>query len=133
MCAAKTLFKQRGSQVKNTLPCIYFPKADSTDSLRQEKMQNPDEEQLGSIENPIRFKNQVFRTLLDECLKSASLFSDATFPADQNSVGTPEDPDPKNAITWLRPKVGVPGGPPLTQQGSSFELVTRPLYTLYYS
>ncbi|KAG7278353.1 hypothetical protein CRUP_024598 [Coryphaenoides rupestris] len=78
--------------------------ADSTDSLDQENMPNPDEEQLGSIENPIRFKNQVFRTLLDECLKSASLFSDPTFPADQNSVGTPEDPDPKKAITWLRPK-----------------------------
>ncbi|KAJ3590531.1 hypothetical protein NHX12_008481, partial [Muraenolepis orangiensis] len=50
------------------------------------------------------FKNQVFCTLLDECLKSGSLFSDPTFCADQNSIGMPQDPDPKNAITWLRPK-----------------------------
>ncbi|CAL8353620.1 unnamed protein product [Lota lota] len=57
---------------------------------------------LGSIENPIRFKNQVFRTLLDKCLKSGSLFSDPTFGADQNSIGMPEDP--KHVIKWLRPK-----------------------------
>ncbi|XP_030235851.1 calpain-12 [Gadus morhua] len=58
----------------------------------------------GSNENPIRFRNQVFRTLLDECLASGSLFSDPTFGADQNSIGLPEDPDPKRVIKWLRPK-----------------------------
>ena len=71
----------------------------------------------GSNENPIRFRNQVFRTLLDECLASGSLFSDPTFGADQNSIGLPEDPDPKRVIKWLRPKVTprVPLGPRCAQ------------------
>ena len=68
----------------------------------------------GSNDNPIRFRDQVYRTLLDECLESGSLFSDPTFGADQTSIGLPEDPDPKNVIKWLRPKVTprVPLGPP---------------------
>ncbi|KAM4627303.1 calpain-12 [Polymixia lowei] len=60
--------------------------------------------ELGSIENPVKFRNQDFKTLQNECLKSGSLFSDPTFAADQNSIGMPEDPDPNKAIKWLRPK-----------------------------
>lgn len=59
---------------------------------------------LGSIENPIKFQNQDFKTLLEECLKSGKLFFDPTFPAEQKSIGMPEDPDPKKAIKWQRPK-----------------------------
>ncbi|XP_051254142.1 calpain-12 [Dicentrarchus labrax] len=59
---------------------------------------------LGSIENPIKFKDQDFKTLLEECLKSGKLFADSAFPAEQKSIGMPEDPDPKKAIKWQRPK-----------------------------
>lgn len=61
---------------------------------------------LGSPENPVKFRDQDFKSLLKECLKSRVLFSDPTFPADQKSIGMPElDLDPKKAIKWLRPKV----------------------------
>ncbi|XP_070685810.1 calpain-12 [Pempheris klunzingeri] len=59
---------------------------------------------LGSIENPIRFRDQDFKTLLEQCLKSGELFADPEFPAEQKSIGMPEDPDPKKAIKWQRPK-----------------------------
>ncbi|XP_058489751.1 calpain-12 isoform X1 [Solea solea] len=61
---------------------------------------------LGSIENPVKFKDQDFRTLLEECLKSGELFSDPTFPAEQKSIGLPEqDPkDPEKDMKWQRPK-----------------------------
>lgn len=60
---------------------------------------------LGSIGNPVRFRGQNFKKLLEECLKSGKLFSDPTFPAEQASIGVPEDPDPKKEIKWQRPKV----------------------------
>ncbi|KAM9852831.1 calpain-12 [Aulostomus maculatus] len=59
---------------------------------------------LGSFENPIKFRDQDFKNLLEKCLKSGQLFSDPTFPADQKSIGMPEDPDPKKAVKWQRPK-----------------------------
>lgn len=68
-------------------------------------MQTDREPPLGSIENPIKFKDQDFKTLLEECLKSGKLFSDPAFPAEQKSIGMPEDPDPKKEIKWQRPKV----------------------------
>ncbi|XP_017321817.3 calpain-12 isoform X1 [Ictalurus punctatus] len=58
----------------------------------------------GSITNPMKFKNQDFVSLRDECLQSGKLFVDPSFTADQNSIGMPADPDPKMAIKWLRPK-----------------------------
>ncbi|XP_033488141.1 calpain-12 [Epinephelus lanceolatus] len=67
-------------------------------------MANKKEAPLGSIENPIKFKDQDFKTLLEECLKSGELFDDPTFPPEQKSIGMPEDPDPKKAIKWQRPK-----------------------------
>ena len=60
---------------------------------------------LGSIENPIKFMDQDFKSLLEECLKSGEMFADPTFLAEQNSIGLPEDADPKKAIKWQRPKV----------------------------
>lgn len=60
---------------------------------------------LGSIENPIKFRDQDYKTLLEECLKIGKLFADPAFPAEQKSIGMPEDPDPKKAIKWQRPKV----------------------------
>lgn len=63
---------------------------------------------LGSIENPYKFKDQDFKKILEACLKSGKLFSDPAFPAEQQSIGMPEDPDPEKAIQWLRPKVGSP-------------------------
>lgn len=72
---------------------------------------------LGSIENPVKFKDQDFKKILEACLKSGELFDDPAFPTDQKSIGMPEDPDPKNAIKWLRPKVGSPSP---TSKSSSF-------------
>lgn len=71
-----------------------------TDSMATEN-----EAPLGSIENPIRFQDQDFKTLLEENLKSGKLFDDPTFPPEQKTIGMPEDPDPKKAIKWQRPKV----------------------------
>ncbi|KAM6932757.1 calpain-12 [Lycodopsis pacificus] len=59
---------------------------------------------LGSIVNPIKFMDQDFKTLLEECLKSGKLFADPTFLPEQKSIGMPEDPDPKKATKWQRPK-----------------------------
>ncbi|KAI4892155.1 hypothetical protein NFI96_026123, partial [Prochilodus magdalenae] len=53
---------------------------------------------------PVKFKNQDYISLRDECLKTKTLFLDPTFAADQTSIGMPADPDPKLAIKWLRPK-----------------------------
>lgn len=61
--------------------------------------------QLGSFENPVKFKDQDYCSLKDASLKSGSLFCDPTFPAEQKSIGMPEDPKPENAVEWLRPKV----------------------------
>uniref|UniRef100_A0A8D3ARF1 Calpain 12 n=1 Tax=Scophthalmus maximus TaxID=52904 RepID=A0A8D3ARF1_SCOMX len=56
-------------------------------------------------ENPIKCKDQDYETLLQECLKAGVLFSDPSFPAEQRSIGLPEqDADPKKAIKWQRPK-----------------------------
>ncbi|XP_061829034.1 calpain-12 isoform X2 [Nerophis lumbriciformis] len=59
---------------------------------------------LGSFKNPIKFLDQDFKTLLEKCLKSGEMFSDASFPAEQKSIGMPEDDEPKKAIKWKRPK-----------------------------
>ncbi|XP_013878315.1 calpain-12 [Austrofundulus limnaeus] len=59
---------------------------------------------LGSIENPKKFLDQDFDTLLEKCLKAGKPFSDPTFPAEQKSIGMPEDPNPAKAIKWKRPK-----------------------------
>ncbi|XP_056139610.1 calpain-12 [Lampris incognitus] len=60
--------------------------------------------ELGSIENPIKFQDQDFDTLRDECLRAASLFCDPAFAADQDSIGVPGDPDPSKETKWRRPK-----------------------------
>ncbi|XP_071377523.1 calpain-12 [Centroberyx affinis] len=67
-------------------------------------MQTDGEAALGSIGKPVKFRDQDFKTLRDECLKSGLLFSDPNFAAEQKSIGMPEDPDPNKAIKWLRPK-----------------------------
>lgn len=62
----------------------------------------------GSINNPMKFKNQDFDALLQDCLKDEKLFSDPTFPAEQKSIGMPKDPNPGKEIVWKRPKVWEP-------------------------
>uniref|UniRef100_A0A3P9MVM8 Calpain 12 n=1 Tax=Poecilia reticulata TaxID=8081 RepID=A0A3P9MVM8_POERE len=59
---------------------------------------------LGSIDNPVKFQNQDFDALLQECLKDKKLFADPTFPAEQKSIGMPKDPNPAKEIKWKRPK-----------------------------
>ncbi|XP_051512377.1 calpain-12 [Myxocyprinus asiaticus] len=58
----------------------------------------------GSTDNPVKFKDQDYDSLLEKCLKSGVLFSDPVFAANQTSLGMPVDPDPKKAVKWLRPK-----------------------------
>lgn len=60
--------------------------------------------EVGSIDNPIRFRDQDYAALLKTCLKTRTLFSDPIFATDQQSIGMPADPDPNKAIKWLRPK-----------------------------
>uniref|UniRef100_A0A672SV20 Calpain-1 catalytic subunit-like n=1 Tax=Sinocyclocheilus grahami TaxID=75366 RepID=A0A672SV20_SINGR len=60
--------------------------------------------ELGSFDNPVKFKDQDSDVLLQKCLSSAVLFSDTVFAANQSSLGIPVDPDPKKAVKWLRPK-----------------------------
>ncbi|KTF77961.1 hypothetical protein cypCar_00036665, partial [Cyprinus carpio] len=60
--------------------------------------------ELGSIDNPVKFKDQDYDALLQKCLKTAALFSDTVFAANQSSLGIPVDPDPKKGVKWLRPK-----------------------------
>nr|XP_020480173.1 calpain-1 catalytic subunit-like [Monopterus albus] len=60
---------------------------------------------LGSIENPIKFQGQDYKTLCMEFLKSGKLFCDPTFPAEEKSIDKPDlDPKVKQEIEWLRPK-----------------------------
>lgn len=68
-------------------------------------MASDDQAPPGSIENPKKFLDQDFDAVLKECLKAGKLFSDPTFPAEQKSIGMPEDPNPGKAIKWKRPKV----------------------------
>ncbi|XP_044151507.1 calpain-8-like [Bufo gargarizans] len=42
---------------------------------------------LGSINNPVKFKDQDFEKLKAECLASGTLFEDPIFPAEQASMG----------------------------------------------
>ncbi|XP_015196370.2 calpain-12 [Lepisosteus oculatus] len=59
---------------------------------------------VGSRSNPAKFKNQEFASLRAQCLRSGSLFEDPEFPAQQDSLGLPSDPDPAKAVVWRRPK-----------------------------
>uniref|UniRef100_A0A3P9HAF1 Calpain 12 n=1 Tax=Oryzias latipes TaxID=8090 RepID=A0A3P9HAF1_ORYLA len=67
-------------------------------------MTSSNETPVGSLENPIKFRDQDYETLREQSLKSKKLFSDLTFPAEKKSIGMPEDPSPGKAITWKRPK-----------------------------
>ncbi|XP_035240094.1 calpain-12 [Anguilla anguilla] len=58
----------------------------------------------GSVDNPLKFRNQDYESLRRGCLESKSLFSDPEFLADNSSIGMPADPDPSKAVKWLRPK-----------------------------
>nr|XP_023663480.1 calpain-2 catalytic subunit-like isoform X2 [Paramormyrops kingsleyae] len=62
---------------------------------------------IGSHEKAVKFLEQDFKALRQECLKSGKLFEDDAFPADPASLGYKEL-GPKSAkvrgITWKRPK-----------------------------
>lgn len=88
--------------------CAHFTSATFFCVAITDSMEAP----LGSIENPIKCNDQDFQKLLRECLESGQMFSDPTFPAEQKSIGMPEDPDPKKEITWQRPKVDLCVYPP---------------------
>lgn len=83
--------------------CSHFASNSLTPSSGS--MASDDQAPPGSIENPKKFLDQDFDAVLKECLKAGKLFSDPTFPAEQKSIGMPEDPNPGKAIKWKRPKV----------------------------
>ncbi len=61
--------------------------------------------ELGSIDNPVKFKDQDYDALLQKCLKICCSVLWHGVAANQSSLGIPVDPDPKKAVKWLRPKV----------------------------
>lgn len=95
MCISKLLWAK--AQIQKVVHRLWVTGLKRSDS---EEMS-----ELGSIDNPVKFKDQDYDSLLQKCLKSALLFSDTVFAANQSSLGIPADPDPKKGVKWLRPKV----------------------------
>lgn len=70
---------------------------------------------LGSNAKAVKFFNQDFQALRDECLQAGKLFQDPSFPAAATSLGYNEL-GPKSyktqGIAWKRPTVGDKGSQP---------------------
>lgn len=66
-------------------------------------------EGLGSHERAIKYLNQDYETLLNECLEAGALFQDPSFPALPSSLGFKElgpYSSKTRGIEWKRPTVG---------------------------
>ncbi len=65
-------------------------------------------EGLGTVQQAIRYQNQDYQTLRDDCLQNGSLFEDPMFPTEPASLGFKEL-GPFSAKTrgveWKRPTV----------------------------
>lgn len=70
-------------------------------------------EGLGSHERAIKYLNQDYETLRNECLEAGALFQDPSFPALPSSLGFKElgpYSSKTRGIEWKRPTVGrAPG------------------------
>lgn len=70
-------------------------------------------EGLGSHERAIKYLNQDYETLLNECLEAGALFQDPSFPALPSSLGFKElgpYSSKTRGIEWKRPTVGSERG-----------------------
>lgn len=66
-------------------------------------------EGLGSHERAIKYLNQDYETLRNECLEAGALFQDPSFPALPSSLGFKElgpYSSKTRGIEWKRPTVG---------------------------
>lgn len=87
----------------------YTPSGFFCDRLIRERERRDGE---GSLNKPIRFNNQDYSVLRQECVQRKSLFEDDTFPATVESLGYKELGHKSNKvknIVWKRPKVGGGG------------------------
>lgn len=88
----------------------YTPSGFFCDRLIRERERRDGE---GSVNKPLRFSDQDFNILKQECLQKKTLFEDETFPATVESLGYKELGHKSNKvknIVWKRPKVGRMGG-----------------------
>lgn len=70
-------------------------------------------EGLGSHEKSIKYLNQDYEALRDECLEAGTLFQDPSFPAIPSSLGFKElgpYSSKTQGIEWKRPTVGRAAG-----------------------
>lgn len=70
-------------------------------------------EGLGSHERAIKYLNQDYETLRDQCLEAGTLFQDPSFPAMPSSLGFKElgpYSSKTQGIQWKRPTVGSAAG-----------------------
>lgn len=70
-------------------------------------------EGLGSHERAIKYLNQDYETLRNECLEAGALFQDPSFPALPSSLGFKElgpYSSKTRGIEWKRPTVGSARG-----------------------
>lgn len=68
---------------------------------------------LGSHERAIKYLNQDYEELRDQCLEAGTLFQDPSFPAIPSSLGFKElgpHSSKTQGIQWKRPTVGRAGG-----------------------
>lgn len=66
-------------------------------------------EGLGSHERAVKYLNQDYETLRNECLEAGTLFQDPSFPALPSSLGYKElgpYSSKTRGIEWKRPTVG---------------------------
>lgn len=71
-------------------------------------------EGLGSHERAVKYLNQDYETLRNECLEAGTLFQDPSFPALPSSLGYKElgpYSSKTRGIEWKRPTVGSTRGP----------------------
>lgn len=70
-------------------------------------------EGLGSHERAVKYLNQDYEALRDECLEAGALFQDPSFPAIPSALGFKElgpYSSKTQGIVWKRPTVGSAGG-----------------------
>ncbi|XP_075122968.1 calpain-2 catalytic subunit-like [Leptodactylus fuscus] len=66
---------------------------------------SPIHPKMGTLQNPRKFYNQDFNTLREWHLKNCVLFTDETFPANMNSIGSRlKNEFNTHKIEWKRPK-----------------------------
>lgn len=62
-----------------------------------------DDQDAGTVTNPVKFLNQDYQKLLQESLSSKKLYTDELFPAEGSSVGNLANLS--GQVIWKRPSV----------------------------